>query len=507
MITNVRRCVVASLLACVLSGCDLAPAYHPATMALPASYAGEAPFGLAHPDDRLPRGRWWTMYGNQTLDDLEARLPANPILAGEAERFLQARDLASEARSGLFPHVGAGFTASENRQSEYRLFRSPTSTSPFVEPSVDTDVAASWEIDVWGEIRNETRNRERLAQAEAALLASLDLSLQAELADEYILLRGLDGQEAVFRQSVAYYQTGFSVTELRLQDKIGSGLDVGRAQSQLASAEASLLDVEAQRVVAVHAIATLIGVPAGTLSLPPQNNLPLIEPSVPAGVPSDLLERRPDIAAAERDMAAANAGIGVTRAAFYPQVTLSAVFGIVTPGFNLLSLPDRAWAVGGAIAQPLFAGGLLAAALEASHSAYRQSADNYRASVLTAMQQVEDGLSNVDLLNRELVEDQVSVQAATKVQGLALKLYEAGADSYLDVVVAEVTALTSGTTQVETATRALEASVDLIRALGGGWSRTQLPTARSIPPIHPLTLGTDPSPTRENMLDGVPPGA
>ncbi len=491
MTLALRRGAVAALLGCGLSGCDLAPAYHPATMALPLAYAGEAPFALAHPHDRLPRGPWWTMYGNPTLDALEARLPANPVLAGEAERFLQARDLASEARSGLFPHLEAGFTASENRQSEYRLFRSPTSSAPFVEPDVDTDLAASWEIDVWGEIRNETRNRERLAQAEAALLASLDLSLQAELADEYVLLRGLDGEADVFRQSVAYYQTGVNVTELRLQGKIGSGLDVGRAVSQLASAQASLLDVEAERAVAIHAIATLIGVPAGTLVLPPQNNLPFKEPAIPTGVPSDLLERRPDIAAAERDMAAANAAIGVTRAAFYPQVTLSGVVGIMTPGFNLLSLPDRAWAVGATIAQPLFAGGLLAAALQETHSAYRQSTDNYRAVVLTAMQQVEDGLSSVDLLNRELAEDQASVQSAGTVQNLALKLYEAGADSYLDVVVAEVTALTSGVTEVETATRALQSSVNLIRALGGGWSTAQLPSERSIPPIHPLTIGGD----------------
>ena len=505
MIVVLRGGAAAALLACALSGCDLAPSYHPATMVLPASYTGEAPFGLAHPGDRLPRGPWWTMYGNPTLDDLEARLPANPILASEAERFLQARDLASEARSGLFPHLGAGFSASENRQSEYRLFRSPTSSAPFVEPSVDTDVAATWEIDVWGEIRNETRNRARLAQAEAALLASLDLSLQAELADEYILLRGLDGQADVLRQSVAYYQTGFHVTELRLQDKIGSGLDVGRAQSQLASTEAALLDVEAQRAVAVHAIATLIGVPAGTLFLPPQNMLAFDEPNVPTGVPSDLLERRPDVSAAERDMAAANAAIGVTRAAFYPQVTLNAVFGIVTPGFNLLSLPDRAWSVGAAIVQPLFEGGLLAAALQASHSAYRQSTDNYRATVLTAMQQVEDGLSNVDLLNREVAADRVSVQASARVQGLALTLYEAGADNYLDVVVAQVTALTSGITEVETATRALQSSVDLIRALGGGWSVAALPSERAIPPIHPLTIGGDEVPDPEKSLDGASP--
>ncbi len=482
------RLLAACVLAGGLSGCDLAASYRAPSMALPDGYQGHGPWQVAHPSDTMPRGPWWELYGNRTLDQLERELPANPDLKAAAESFTQARDIAAEAESGLYPQLGAGYSMSENRQSVNRLFRSPTNF-PLEQSLVSADLAASWEIDIWDRITNAARARKRVAQSVAADVASFDLSLQAELADDYIALRGLDGDARVYEQTIGFYSKAVSITQLRLADKIGSALDVGRAQSQLASAQAALLDIIARRALLQHAIASLIGVPASSFSLPPQQDAILAEPAIPAGLPSALLQRRPDVAASERLMAAANASIGVARAAFYPNVSLGATAGFVARSFDLVSLPNSMWSVGMSLAEPLFQGGLRTAVLQQAKSAYAQTRDGYRATVLAADQDVEDQLSSVRLLSQEAARDQEAVAAAASVQNLALQLYTAGADNYLSVVVAQVTALTSGITQVDTQTRALQASINLIRALGGGWSTAQLPTEKEIRPFDPLVPG------------------
>jgi NodT family efflux transporter outer membrane factor (OMF) lipoprotein len=454
-------------------------------MALPADFKGVGPFQVAHPADTLPRGPWWRLYGNPELDRLESELPANPDLKAAAESFTQARDIAAEVESGLYPQLGAGYAMSENRQSVNRLFRSSTNF-PLEESLVSTDLAASWEIDIWDRIANAARARKRIAQSVAADVASLDLSLQAELAEDYLALRGLDGDAAVYRDTIGFYGKAVSITQLRLADKIGSALDVDRADTQLASAQAALLDVTARRAVLEHAIASLIDVPASAFSLPPQDRTPLSVPAIPTGVPSTLLQRRPDVAAAERDMQAANASIGVARAAFYPNVSLGATAGFVARSFDLVSLPNSMWQVGMSLAEPLFQGGLRTAVLQQARSAYAQTTDQYRATVLAADQDVEDQLASVRLLSEEAARDQEAVAASNKVQSLALQLYTAGADNYLSVVVAQVAALSSGVTQVDTETRAQQASVNLIRALGGGWDTTEIPPLKDIRPFNPL---------------------
>lgn len=469
-----------------VAGCDLAPAYRPVRMVLPDRWDGYGIWRRADPADHVARGPWWRQYGNPTLDALEERLPDNPDLQAEAERFRQSRDIASEAESQLYPQLAAGYAMSENRQSIHRLFRSPASRAPLEESNVAANLLASWEIDVWERIANATRSARRRAQAEDAALASLRLSLQAELAQDYIALRGLDGEAGIYRESIAYYAKGLRITELRLSDQIGSGLDVGRARTQVASAQAGLLDVTAARALALHAIAALIGVPAGALSIPPQQAVPMTLPSIPVSVPSALLQRRPDIAEAERLMAAQNAEIGVARAAFFPNVTLGAAAGLVDSGFNLVDLPNSMWTVGSTILLPLFEGGLRRAVLDQAGSAYRQTRDTYRAVVLAAMQQTEDAMAEVALLSEENERDREAVQAAARVQALALQLYTAGADSYLNVVVAQVADLTSGVSQVQTATRAMQASVALIRALGGGWDASEVIPAARVPRFDPL---------------------
>ena len=477
------------LAAATLAGCDLAPHYEPAHELLPASYAGAGIWQKAHPQATLPRGAWWTYLDNPTLDRLEARLPTNPSLLAARESFLQARDLASEAEAGLYPQLGTNFAPSQNKQSVYRLFRSPTSTAPLIEPSVQVDATASWEIDLWDRIGNEAKAAREQAQASAADLASLDLSLQAELADAYIALRALDQQGRLYAETARFYETGVRITQLRLAGKIGDRLDVERAEAQLSGAEAVATETTAQRALAAHAIADLIGVPAGTLAIPDQSMTSLASPIIPTGVPSDLLQRRPDIAAAERAMAAANAEIGVARAAFYPNVSLSGIAGEQDSGFNLVSLPNSMWSIGAAVAEPVFEGGLRRAEVQFARSAYRQTRDDYRAVVLAAVQQVEDELSLTSLLSTETRQATAAATAAADTQALALTLYQAGADNYLDVVVAQVTNLQSGISELTAASRAAQATVDLVRALGGGWDRSQLPSERSIPPFNPLSLG------------------
>lgn len=481
--------VTAALAVSALTCCDLAPVYQPPVYAIPDSYQGTSPWEIAHPGDDIPRGAWWTSYGNPTLNDLESKVPDNPNLMIAEEAFVQARELAAEAEAGLYPQIGVNGQASQNRQSPTRLFRAPNSTAPLVEPSVQVDAAASWEIDIWDRIRNEATSRERLAQAEAANLAAVKLSLQAELANAYMTLRGLDQQALLYRQTAAFYRTALNITRARLGDQIGNELDVARAEAQYGGAVALLYESAGQRAVALHAIAVLIGVSANGFTLPTQQDIPLILPNIPTGLPSELLQRRPDIAAAERYMASANAEIGVARAAFYPNISLGGVAGTQDSGFNLFSLPNAMWSIGSAIGLPLFQGGLRRAELGFANSAYQQTRDQYRSVVLSAFQQVEDQLALNDFLAREAAEDKVVFTASARAQKLALQLYRTGVGNYLDVVVAQVTLFQAATTQLNTDIRVQQASVNLVRALGGGWNAKELPTEKQVLPFDPLVPG------------------
>ncbi len=479
----------------LLAGCDLAPRYEPDRFVLPASYQGSGPFALARPGDAVPRGPWWALFGDPLLDRLEAQAVAgNPTLATFAEEYVQARDLAAEARAGLFPQLTANASTTDNRQSERRLFRNGGG-GPNEDSSNVIEAAASWEPDFWDRIRNATRQQKRLAQASAANLAEAELSLQAELASDYILLRGLDGQDAVYRQSIGFYQQAVRITTLRERGLIASGLDVARAENQLASAQALASGTQGQRAVLQHAIAVLTGVTPSAFRIAPVADAVLRIPTVPVGVPSALLQRRPDIAGAEREMAAANAAIGVSRAAFYPDITISLLSGFQDSGFNLLSLPNSMWTVGAGAVLPLFVGGLRRAELQRGWSQYAQTRDNYRAVVLSAFQQVEDGLALTAQLHTEAALQAQAVASAERAQTITLQLYTGGLTNYLDAVVAQETALVARIAQVQVETQLLQASVTLIRGLGGGWSTGLLPTGNGVLPFNPLALtGSDRQP-------------
>ena len=466
----------------LLSGCDLAPVYDPPHYLLPESYQGSGPFRVAHPEDVLSaRGDWWTMLGDAQLNQLEEQLGrSNPTLEAAAEAYTQARDLAAEAQSVLYPQVGAQALLSENKESAHRLFRASSSTGASQEASNQIGAAASWEPDFWGAIRNRAHAQKRLAQASAADLASARLSLEAELANDYVAVRGFDADLEVLRQSIVAYQKAVEVARLRSEGKIASGLDLARALSQLDSAQAQETETELQRDLMQHAVAVLVGAMPSSFSIPPVHEFRLTPPGVPQGVPSELLQRRPDIASAERQMAAANLSVGVSRAAFYPNVTLSGMAGFEDNAFNLVSLPNSLWSVGAGAMLPLFEGGLRRAELERSWSQYAQTRDNYRSTVLSAFQEVEDGLSLSQRLATEVRQQREASVQALQALSISTMLYEDGLDNYLSVAVAQVQALAAQTAEVQVRVRQMQAAVSLIRALGGGWTEQALPNEKQI---------------------------
>jgi outer membrane protein, multidrug efflux system len=495
--STVRRAGVLLALAGPLAGCSLAPPYTVPHMILPTSYKGTGPFVLAHPDDQLARAPWWKVFEDDELDTLERKLDAaNPSLEAAQETYTQARDVVGETRSQLFPQLRAQAFGTDNGLSKHALFHSST-TSLLEESSLGYGVAATWEPDIWGEIRNRTNYAKADAQATAAMVASAKLSLEMQLASDYMMLRGLDAQLAIYSNTLDSYREAVKITKLRYSQRIGAGLDVERAENQLASAQAADTEIEAQRAILEHAIAVLAGENPSTFTLPSEDLAHLAIPLVPVGVPSSLLQRRPDIAASERTMAAANAAVGVARAAFYPNIELSANFGFEDNGLGLASLPDSLWSVGASALLPLFEGGLRKAEVQQSWSTLHQAADNYRATVLQAFREVEDQLALTNKLATEYKQQHQAVTSALKVQDIAMQLYTSGLDNYLNVTVAQIAALNAELAAVQVHARRLQAAVELVGALGGGWTTKDLPTPNQTVPFSPLALPSSTGDVRE----------
>jgi len=465
-----HSCALAMLgsMAMLLSGCDFAPLYHSPDMALPAQYSGLGPFVRATPDTPALTEHWWTLYQDNTLNGLEQHLnDANPDLAAAIETYEQAAALTGEARAGLMPQLGLGAGLSRNKESEHTLFH--TDEPPYEEQSTSVGAAISWLPDFWGSARNRLRMAQRNAQASAADLAAARLGLETQLASNYMAMRGLDAEHAAYQRAIALYRNALTITQMRLADKIAAGIDVARAQNQLASAQAADTEVLAQRAVLEHAVAVLAGINPIGFHLPSVADNQIAVPAVPLAVPSVLLQRRPDIAAAERRMAAANARIGIARAAFFPSITLGASGGLAATSWQLASLPNTLWAVGASLMQPVIDGGLRRARLKASWAQFAQTGDQYRAVVLRAFREVEDNISLSDRLAQETAEQTTALHAAQRVQDMALTLYTGGIDNYLNVTVAQIAALEAEIASVKLQTRRLQTSIALIAALGGGW--------------------------------------
>jgi NodT family efflux transporter outer membrane factor (OMF) lipoprotein len=471
----------------VLTGCNLAPPYHPPLVDVPASYKEAGPWSPAQPSDNAVRGPWWNRFGDDTLDQLESQIEtANPNLAAASARFDQARALAAEAEAGAYPQVVAGADFSANKQSADRPLRS--SNSPNYYGANQIDAQASYEVDLWGKIRNEASAGRALAQASGADLASVRLSLQAELANDYFALRGFDADAQLRQDTVTAYQKARDLTDTLFKGKIVSSMDVSRAETQLDTARAQVSAIAAKRALMEHAIAVLIGKPAEAFSLPAQL-LSFKLPEIPVGVPSTLLQRRPDIAEAERNVKAANAGIGVARAAFYPSLSFDLLGGTQGTNLSLLKAADSFWSVGPDISLPLFTGGMLDAQESAAYAKFREAGADYRATVLSAFAEVEDNLSLLRLLDQESRDEDAAVIAAQHTLDVALNLYKQGADSYLEVVTAQTPLLQAQQTALDLRTSRLQAAVALTRALGGGWDVSDLPATGQAAVLAPDTTG------------------
>jgi NodT family efflux transporter outer membrane factor (OMF) lipoprotein len=458
----------------LLAGCNLAPDYTVPVTPQPAAFKETGPWVQSTPVSELPRQAWWKLYEDPTLSGLEDRIEgANPTLAQALARYDAAQGYLEQAQSPLLPTLTIGGHANADKQSANRPLRSLNQPTYYGDNMAAAD--ASWDIDLWGRVRNEVAAGKAEAQASFADLAGVRLSLQAELADNYLQLRGLDDESRLLEDAITIYGKALTLTNERHDKGIASGLDVGRAQAQFSDAQAQLSDVLARRALLEHAIASLVGEAASSFAIAPAI-ADLKIPNVPAGIPSTLLQRRPDIASAEREVAATNAEIGVARAAFYPDISLSALAGFQNTGSDaLFAAPNAFWALGPSVAMTLFDNGQHEGQLAVAKAANANAAAAYRGTVLKAIQEVEDNLVLLNRLAEAANERAISVQAATHTQDLALALYRNGALSFLDVVVSQTTALQAEQDALQIQTRRFQASVALIRALGGGWSVSQVP--------------------------------
>jgi len=460
-----------------VGGCSLAP-----PMKTPDVPAGEAykelgPWTQAQPADRLPRDSWWMLYETPEIDDLQKRLIAgNPTLAAALADYAQAKALSDQARAGLFPTLNLNAGATRNRESVHAPLIGPTTARYYDDNVVGGSV--SYELDLWGQIRNQVVAGAANAQASADDLENARLSLLAQLVEDYVQLRSLDREDAILEDTVKNYDHALTLTVQRHGAGIAAGLDVAQAQTQLDTARSQAAQILAQRALMEHAIAALLGVSASTFSIAPA----LVDiklPQIPAGVPTTLLERRPDIAGAQRRMIAANANIGVARAAYFPSLTLGAQGGFQSTGFsNWLSAPSSFWAVGPNALVYLFDGGLRRAQVAQARAEFDASAANYRGVVVTAFQQVEDSLANLNHYYDAAKEEKAAVDAAQRTLDLSMALYKQGAADYLTVVTSQTALLQAQLQDLNLDTLQLSASVDLIRALGGGWQDTHRLAAR-----------------------------
>ena len=452
----------------LLGACSLAPPLKTPVVPTADAYKEMGPWTRAEPADRLPRDSWWTLYDSAELGELQKSLiDGNPTLAAALANYAQARALADQARAGLFPTLGLSAGVARNRDSLDRPLRLSTGQAYYDTNSLGGSV--SYELDLWGQIRNEVAAGKANAAAAAADLENARLSLIAQLVDDYIQLRSLDRDSAILDETVNAYTRALGLTQQRHDAGIAPGLDVSQAQTQLDAARSQAAQTLAQRAVMEHAIAALLGVSASTFSIESQI-VDLKLPQIPTGLPSTLVQRRPDIAGAQRRMMAANANIGVARAAYFPSLTLGAQAGFESQAFsNWLSAPSAFWAIGPNALLSVFDGGLRRAQVAQARAEFDASAANYRGFVVAAFQQVEDSLATLNHYHDASVDEKAAVDAAQRTLDFSLALYKQGATDYLTVVTSQTALLQAQLQALNLDTLQLTASVDLIRALGGGW--------------------------------------
>lgn len=470
--------------AVLLAGCTVGPNYHrPDAPTAPAFKESSVPppnpdgggWKQATPNDSALRANWWEIYQDPQLDKLEQKVAvSNQTLKASYEQYMQARAAIQVYRAQYYPTVNVAPSGARDRQSSNRPLYVPGSKSTYNDFLLQGQVA--WEPDLWGNIRRQVEAQRATAQASAADLANVELSVRSELATDYFELRGLDTQQRLLDTTVRAYDEYLSLTRIRFSGGVATDSDVALAQTQLDQTRAQAIDVGVARAQYEHAIATLTGVPASSFTLGPAP-LDLALPQVPVGVPSQLLERRPDVAAAERRTDAANAQIGVAIAAYYPTVNLTGTGGFESRSpSTLIQGPSSLWSLGGSAVELLFDAGRRHAVTEEARHAYEQNAANYRQTVLQAFQEVEDNLSGLRILDTESVAQQRAVEDARRSLTISTNRYKGGVTTYLEVITAQATQLANERTAADITTRQFAASVQLVKALGGGWDNTKLPT-------------------------------
>jgi NodT family efflux transporter outer membrane factor (OMF) lipoprotein len=461
-------------LALALTGCMVGPRYERAAAPTVTTFKEAAGWKVAEPADALPRGDWWRIFSDPALDALLARVDIdNQNLRLAEAQYRQALALAAQSRAGLFPTLSG--TLSESRSRSAALPPAP-GTAPF--STYATGLATSWDTDLWGRIRSTIDANDASAQASAADLESARLSTRALLAQSYFSLRVADTQKKLLDDTAEAYRLSLRLTRNRYEAGVAARADIVQAETQLRSTEASAIDAGVQRAQLEHAIAILVGVAPEALSLPvrPLDFVPSERlPQVPLALPSALLERRPDIAAAERRMAAANAQIGVVQSAWFPALTITGTLGFRSSSFaRWFDLPSRYWSLGPALAETIFDGGLRDAQKAQAMAAWDASVATYRVTVLGALQQVEDNLAALRILDEEARVQAEAVRLARQSVELTLNQYKAGTVAYLNVVTVQAAALANESAALAVLGRRLTATVLLIQALGGGWTSGDL---------------------------------
>ncbi|MCU1335998.1 MAG: efflux system, outer rane lipoprotein NodT family [Bryobacterales bacterium] len=479
-----------------LAGCSIGPKYQPPVPHAPVVYK-ESPtqfketdgWKVAQPSDAMLRGKWWEIYEDPELNALEEQLNIdNQNIKQFFENFMQARALVREARSQYFPTVGT--TPSFNRSASSANLgasRGATSGSSGTATFAGSQstlhalpLDISWAPDLWGKVRKTVQENQYAAQLSAADLENERLTEQASLASFFFEIRGQDALQRVLDDTVEADKKSLELTQALYDTGIDDQISVVQAQTALESAQAAAINLGIARAQFEHAIALLIGKPASEFSIPvrPMTTAP---PPIPIAVPSQLLERRPDIAAAERNMAAANAQIGIAYAAYYPSLTLSASGGFESSTLHqLFAWPSRFWSIGGSLSETLFDAGLRRATVDQFIATYNAAVASYRESVLAGFQQVEDNLASVRILAQQIQRQQQAVASAETYLKLELGRYETGIDPYVDVVIAQTTLLANQQALISAQVTQMTASVQLIAALGGGWDKSQLPTASQV---------------------------
>ncbi len=459
-------------LSLLLGGCAIGPDYQRPQLQTPAQFKQIEGWTQAKPGDVLERGSWWQLYGDAELNALVERLNiSNQSLAASEAQYRQARALVRGARAAFYPSLSssAGATRSSQGSGSNNNTGSTTASTGDISRSYELGLNATWELDIWGKLRRSLESSRAGFEASAADLAALKLSLQAELVQDYLQLRVLDDQQRLLDATVAAYARSLKLTENQYNAGIVPKSDVSQALTQLKSSQAQAIDLQWQRAQLEHAIAVLVGVPPSELSIAVREKLPAL-PEIPVALPSQLLERRPDVAAAERRVIAANAEIGVAEAAWYPDLTISASGGYRGSSFaDWIDLPNRFWSLGPQLALTLFDGGARSAELERSEAAYDQTVAQYRQSVLDSFREVEDTLVQLRVLQEEAVIQQEALDAARESLRLIENQYRAGTVDFNSVVNVQATALNNERTNLSLLGSRLTASVQLIAALGGGW--------------------------------------